>query len=79
VKAVVRKGKVTVTWKLVSGASSYRVRISKPGGKKYLAWKKVTSTRFVAKVVKGKKYRLQIVPVGAVGQGPVKTVTFKGR
>ena len=33
VKAVVRKGTAKITWKSVPNATSYRVRISKPGGR----------------------------------------------
>ena len=38
-----------VTWKATAGATSYRVRISKPGGKKYKAWKTTSKRVFKAK------------------------------
>ena len=79
VKAVAKKGKVKITWKKVAGASSYRVRISKPGGKKYQAWKTTTKRVFKAKVRKGKKYRFQVAAVGAGGRGPITTIRFKGK
>ena len=69
VKAMVRKGKVKITWKAVPAATSYRVRISKPGGKKYKAWKTTTKRVFKAKVRKGKKYRFQVAAIGPVGAG----------
>ena len=78
VKAVVKKGKVKITWKAVPAASSYRVRISKPGGKKYKAWKTTSKRVFKTKVVKGKKYRFQVAAIGAGGRGPVTTIRFKG-
>ena len=79
VKAVVKKGKVKITWKPVPAATSYRVRISKPGGKKYKAWKTTSKRVFKAKVRKGKKYRFQVAAVGAGGRGPVTTIRFKGK
>ena len=79
VKAVVRKGKVKITWKHVPAATSYRVRISKPGGKRYKAWKTTTKRVFTAKVRKGKKYRFQVAGVGTGGRGPVTTIRFKGK
>ena len=79
VKAVVKKGKVKLTWKAVAGATSYRARISKPGGKKYKAWKTTTKRVFKTQVKKGKKYRFQVRAVNAAGRGPVTTVRFKGK
>lgn len=79
VKATLGKGSVMVTWKASAGATSYWVRISKPGGKKYKAWKTTTKRVFKAKVKKGKKYRFQVVAVGAGGRGPVTTIGFKGK
>jgi alpha-tubulin suppressor-like RCC1 family protein len=79
VKAKVKKGRLRVTWKEVSGATSYRVRISQPGGKKYKAWKTTTKRVFKAKLRKGKKYRFQVAAVGAGGRGPVATIRFRGK
>ena len=79
VKAVVKKGKVKITWKAVPAATSYRVRISKPGGKKYKAWKTTSKRVFKAKVRKGKKYRFQVAAIAAGGRGPVTTIRFKGK
>jgi hypothetical protein len=79
VKAKVRKGTVNITWKPVAGATSYRVRISKPGGTTYKARKTTTKRVFRAKVREGKKYRFQVVAVNAAGRGPVTTIRFKGK
>lgn len=79
VKAKVRKRKVKVRWKAVAGATSYRVRISKPGGKEYKAWKTTTKLVFKAKVKKGKKYRVPIGAVGPGGRGPVTTKRFTAK
>ena len=79
VKAAVKNGKVKITWKPVTAATSYRVRISKPGGKTYKAWKTTTKRVFKAKVHKGKKYRFQVAAVNAAGRGPVTTIRFKGK
>ena len=79
VKAVVKKGKVKITWKAVPAATCYRVRISKPGGKKYKTWKTISKRVFKAKVRKGKKYRVQVAAVAARGRGPVTTIRFKGK
>jgi hypothetical protein len=78
-KAVVKKGKVKVTWKAAARATSYRVRISKPGGKKFKAWSTTSKRVFKTKVRKGAKYRVQIVAVGAGGRGPTTTIRFKGK
>jgi fibronectin type 3 domain-containing protein len=79
VTARVKKGTVKVTWNPVDGDTSYRVRISKPGGKKYKAWKTTSKRVFKPTVKKGKKYRFQVVAVNAAGRGPVKTIRFKGK
>ena len=78
VKAAVAKGKVKITWNQVPAATSYRVRISKPGGKKYSAWKTTRKRTFTAKVRAGKKYRFQVAGIGADGRGPVTTIRFEG-
>ena len=78
VKAKVHKGQAKITWRVVSGATSYRVRISKPGGKKFKAWKTTSKGVFTARVHKGKKYKVQIVAVGAGGHGPSATARFRG-
>jgi hypothetical protein len=79
VKATVGKGSVKITWKPVTGATSYRARISEPGGKEYQAWKTTAKRVFKAKVKKGKKYRFQVRALGAGGLGPVTTLRFKGK
>ena len=75
----VPEGHRQITWKKSAPTASYRVRISKPGGKKYKAWKTTTKRVFKAKVRKGKKYRFQVVAIGPGGRGPVATIRFKGR
>ena len=79
VTAKIRKGTVKVTWQTVAGASSYRVRISKPGGTKYKAWDITTKRVFKAAMKKGKRYRFQVAAVNAAGRGPVTTIRFKGK
>ena len=78
-KAKVRKGTAKFTWTPTTGADSYRVRISKPGGTKYKAWKTTTKTAFKATVKRGKKYQFQIAAVGTDGNGPTTTIRFKGK
>ncbi len=78
-KVKVRKGKAKVTWKRTANATSYKARISKPGGKKYKAWKITSKRVFKAKVRKGKKYRFQVAATGTGGRGPVTTKRFKGK
>ena len=63
----------------VPAATGYRLRISKPGAKKYKAWKTTTKRVFKTTVKKGKKYRFQVAAIGDGGQGPVTTIRFKGR
>ncbi len=79
VKAKASKGAVKITWKPTAGTDSYRVRISKPGGKNYKTWKNIPKTTFKASVKKGKKYRFQIAAVGTGGNGPTTTIKFKGK
>jgi alpha-tubulin suppressor-like RCC1 family protein len=78
-RAKFHNGTVKITWKKVAGATSYRVRISKPGGKKYKAWNTTTKRVFKAKVKKGKKYRFQVAAVVPGGQGRISTIRFKGK
>ena len=65
VKAVVRKGRVKITWKPAPAATSYRVRISKPGGKKYKAWKTTSKRVFKAKVRRARSTASRSLAVGA--------------
>ena len=72
---VVRKGRTAVVrWQKVAGATSYRVRVSKPGGKKWQGWRSVSGTSLRLKGLKRKPYKVQIVAVGRAGQSPVRTV-----
>ncbi len=79
IKVKVRTGKVKVTWKRTARATSYKARISKPGGKKYKKWKTTSKRVFKAKVREGKKYRVAIRAVGPGGRGPTTTKRFKGK
>jgi hypothetical protein len=79
VRAKLRKGTVKITWRAAAGATSYGVRISKPGGKTFKAWKTTTKRVFKAKLRKGTKYRFQVAAVGTGGRGPVTTIRFKGK
>lgn len=78
-KATVRKGRVTIRWRPVADVSVYQVRISKPGVKKYRAWKMTAQRIFKAKVRRGKTYRFQVRSLGAGGKGPVATIRFAGK
>jgi alpha-tubulin suppressor-like RCC1 family protein len=78
-KVKLQKGIAKLTWKKTAGADTYRVRISRPGGKRYKAWRTSTKRVFKAEVHKGKKYRFQVAAVGPGGRGPVATIRFKGR
>ncbi|MEZ5157228.1 MAG: hypothetical protein R2687_00175 [Candidatus Nanopelagicales bacterium] len=79
IKVALRKRKVKTTWQPLTAATSYRVRISKPGGKKYKKWQTISTRVFKAKVRKGKKYRFQVAAVGVGGRGPTTTKRFKAR
>ena len=79
IKAAVKKRPVKITWKPVTAATSYRVRISKPGGKKYKKWKTTSTRVFKTKARKGKKYRFQVAAVGVGGRGPTTTKRFKAK
>ena len=79
IKAAVKKRPVKITWKPVTAATSYRVRISKPGGKKYKKWKTTSMRVFKTKARKGKKYRFQVAAVGVGGRGPTTTKRFKAK
>ena len=67
-----------ITWKPVTAATSYRVRISKPGGKKQ-KWKTTSTRVFKAKARKGTKYRFQVAAVGVGGRGPATTKTVQSQ
>lgn len=79
IKAAVKKRPVKITWKPVTAATSYRVRISKPGGKKSKPWKTTSTRVFKTKARKGKKYRFQVAAVGVGGRGPATTKRFKAK
>ena len=79
IKAAVKKRLVKITWKPVTAATSYLVRISKPGGKKYKKWKTTSMRVFKTKARKGKKYRFQVAAVGVGGRGPTTTKRFKAK
>lgn len=79
VTAVNKNGQVAITWRPVAGATSYRVRMSKPGGKKYARWETTVKRLFKAKVKQGKQYRFQVAAIAASGRGPATTIRFKGR
>ena len=79
VKAVLRKGTVTIRWGPTAAATSYRVRISKPAAKKYRAWEATNERVFKAKVRKGEEYRFQVAGIGAGGRGPVTTIRFRSK
>lgn len=79
ITARVKKGKATVKWTAVPGAMSYQVRLSKPGGKSYRAWKSTTARKYVSRVRKGKRYRVQVKALNASGTGPIATAKFRGK
>ena len=79
IKVALRKRKVKITWKPLIAATSYRVRISKPGGNKFKKWQTTSTRVFKAKVRKGEKYRFQVAAVGVGGRGPVSTKRFKAK
>lgn len=79
IKAAVKNRPVKITWKPVTAATSYRVRISKPGGKKSKPWKTTSTRVFKTKARKGKKYRFQVAAVGVGGRGPATTKRFKAK
>ncbi len=79
VKAVSRHGLVRLRWAAVPSASSYSVRVSKPGGKKFGAWKVTLKPSFKAKLKPGAKYRIQIRAVNGSANSAVKTISLRGR
>jgi hypothetical protein len=74
-----RRGTTRITWRAVPGATSYRVRISKPGGSRYKAWTTTTKRAFKCTTKKGQRYRFQIAAKGPGGRGPLTTIRFKGK
>ncbi len=58
IKVAVKRRPVKITWKPVTAATSYRVRISKPGGKKYKKWKTTSKRVFKTKARKGNEVPL---------------------
>jgi len=73
------RGMAKLTWKPSTGATAYRVRISKAGGKKYKAWNTTTKRVIKVHVTKGRKYRFQVAALGPLGPGPAATIRFRGR
>ena len=60
------KRQVVVRWKHAARATSYRVRISKPSGKKDTKWNKTTERErvFKTRLRSGEKYRVEVRAVG---------------
>jgi hypothetical protein len=73
-----KKKTATFSWTVPNGASEYQVRISKKNSKsKYRAWTAVTApSATFTKLVKGGKYRVQVIAVNAAGTSPKVTYKF---
>lgn len=70
--------KVKVTWKKASRATSYQLKLSKPGGKKFTGrWRttKKLAKKFAVKA--GKKYAVKVRARNLAGAGPVVTTRFR--
>ncbi|MFN8183661.1 MAG: fibronectin type III domain-containing protein [Candidatus Nanopelagicales bacterium] len=78
-KVTLRMGTAKFGWKKAARADSYRLRISKPGGRMFRPWRITTKRVYTTTVRKGSKYRFQIAAVGPGGRGPGVTIRFRGK
>ncbi|MCU0296573.1 MAG: fibronectin type III domain-containing protein, partial [Candidatus Nanopelagicales bacterium] len=70
--------KVKVTWKKATRATSYQVKLSKPGGKKFPgAWRSTKKRTMTLKVKTGKKYAVKVRGRNLGGTGPVVKTRFR--
>ena len=74
-----RKRKVTVRWSAASGATGYRVRITKPGGKRWLKWTRQSATAKRFRLVAPKRYKVAVVPVAGTMSGKAAVKKFRLR
>lgn len=75
------KGATRVTWAPPSAATGYKVRISRAGSAtKWRSWRAVSSPAATfTKLVRGSRYRVQVVAVGPGGSGKPATLRFTQR
>ncbi len=70
--------KVKVTWKKAARATSYQVKLSKPGGKKFPgAWRSTKKQAVTLKVKTGKRYAVKVRGRNLGGTGPATKVRFR--
>ena len=69
--------KVVIRWTAVGAPTSYRVRVTKPRGKKWKRWTTQTSARKVLKLRRGKVYRVGVEARNAAGSSPVVVKRFR--
>jgi hypothetical protein len=73
-------GSARVAWRSQGSNVTYKYRISAPGRATYGEWKQ-TSKNFAMfpKLVRGAKYRVQVVAVNAAGESKTRTTTFRSK
>lgn len=77
VQEKVKGKKVVLKWG-ASNATSYRVRLSKPGSKsKFRKWVTTSRTTVKFKVKRHRNYRFQIIATGPGGSSPAQTWVFR--
>ncbi len=69
--------KVVVRWIASGSPVSYRVRLTKPGAKKWRSWQDVTVARKSVKLSRGKTYRVAVSAGNAQGQSSVLVKRFR--
>jgi hypothetical protein len=81
VRSLVRApGSARLTWKSQGSGVSYKYRITQPGGATYNAWIPTTKTYAIfPKLVRGAKYRFQVVAVNEAGTSKARTTFFRSR
>jgi hypothetical protein len=78
-KAEARKRTVVVRWSTASNASEYRVRITRPGAKRWRAWTTQTTTKKRYRVVVGKRYRVAVLPLAGDVAGTAAVKKFRAK
>ena len=69
--------KVQVRWTTTAPATSYQIRVSKPGGKKWKPWRTVTRPKAILRLKRAKKYRIAVKAQQAQVTSPAKIVRFR--
>lgn len=78
IRHALQGGRLTIKWKAVRGATSYRIGVAgSSSGKKKLKWHTVTVPRYSLKAHRHRTYRIRIMAVSETATGPKKIIRIR--